>query len=197
MKQIVIATKNKGKAAEFKRFFQTYGIEAISLLEIDDHIPDVEETGTTFKENAALKAEQISKRLNQAVLADDSGLMIDALDGKPGVYSARYAGEPTDDLANMEKVLTEMADVPGDKRSARFICMLAVATPGKDIIFQEGVCEGTIGFVQKGTNGFGYDPIFIPTGIQATMAELSESEKNKISHRSKAIEKLERWIKAL
>ncbi|ALX48230.1 XTP/dITP diphosphatase [Lentibacillus amyloliquefaciens] len=192
MKELVIATKNKGKANEFKSFFEKYGINAISLLELQEEINDIEETGSTFEENAALKAEQISESMQIPVLADDSGLMIDTLDGRPGIFSARYAGEPKDDQANIDKVMHELQE--STERSARFVCILAVAVPGEMTIFKKGYCEGKIATVQAGENGFGYDPIFIPVGYTQTMAELSPEEKNKISHRSDAIKKLEDWV---
>jgi XTP/dITP diphosphohydrolase len=194
MKQILIATKNKGKAKEFKAFFSGYGIKAHSLMDLDEELPDVKETGNTFKENASLKAEQISEILSIPVLADDSGLMIDSLDGSPGVYSARYAGKMKDDNANMEKVLLELKNVPAEKRTARFICVLAVAIPSEETIFRTGYCEGIIAFSKRGMNGFGYDPIFVPDGYHVTMAELSSEEKNQISHRKHAISQLEDWI---
>ena len=195
MKKILVATKNKGKAAEFKRFFNNYQMSAISLLDLPDDIPDVEETGTTFTENAGLKAEQISSILNIPVLADDSGLIIDALDGRPGIYSARYAGESKSDDENIEKVMDELLDIPLGKRTARFICVLAVARPGEETIFRTGYCEGIIALSKVGENGFGYDPIFIPKGYSKTMAEISAEEKSKISHRSNAIIQLEKWMK--
>lgn len=195
MKEMVIATKNKGKVKEFEALFQRYGIKITSLLDINEPIPDIEETGTTFKENARLKAEGIAKVLNVPVVADDSGLSVDALEGRPGVYSARYAGEPTDDVKNYEKLLYEMKDVPDTERRARFICVLAFAIPGKETIFTEGTCEGTIAHEPKGTNGFGYDPVFIPEGYDCTMAQLEQSEKNRISHRYHALLQLEEWLK--
>ncbi|MFS0751263.1 XTP/dITP diphosphatase [Oceanobacillus sp. 1P07AA] len=197
MKKIIVATKNKGKAKEFKEFFASFDIEAISLLDLPESIPDIEETGTTFEENAALKAEEISERFNTAVIADDSGLIIDALDGRPGLFSARYAGEPTNDQANIEKVLQEMQDVPEKDRNARFICVLAIAQPDQDTIFKTGFCEGEIGSESRGSHGFGYDPIFIPQGYEVTMAELDPKEKNRISHRKNAIDHLEKWLHTL
>ncbi len=194
MKEITIATKNEGKVKEFKQLFDQYGIQVKSLKDLDTELPDVEETGATFQENARLKAEQISAMIEKPVLADDSGLVIDVLGGKPGVYSARYAGEPTNDLLNYEKVLKEMEDVPEKKRSARFICVLAMAIPGEKTIFKEGACEGVITTKPKGENGFGYDPIFIPNGYNKTMAELDQSVKNKISHRFNALIQLETWL---
>ena len=197
MKQIIIATKNQGKAKEFKDFFAKKSIEALSLLDLDQSTPDVEETGSTFEENAALKAEQIATLLDIPVLADDSGLMIDALDGRPGLFSARYAGQPKDDKANINKVLEELKEVSEDKRTARFICVLAVAIPGEATTFRTGYCEGKITFSEKGENGFGYDPIFIPDGYEVTMAELNPEVKNQISHRRNAIIQLEKWIHTL
>ncbi|GAA0434703.1 MAG: XTP/dITP diphosphatase [Bacillota bacterium] len=190
MKQIIIATKNKGKANEFKEFFKPYNLKALSLNDLED-LPDVEETGETFKENAALKAEEIASILSLPVLADDSGLVIDALDGRPGVYSARYAGEHKDDQLNMEKVLSELRGIPEAKRTARFVCVLAIASPGSKTRFYTGYCEGRIADNQYGENGFGYDPIFIPKGYQQTMAQLSSDKKNQISHRRNAIVQLE------
>ncbi|MEC5422013.1 XTP/dITP diphosphatase [Virgibacillus sp. C22-A2] len=195
MQELVIATKNEGKAKEFKDFFARYGIKALSLLELNDEVPDIEENGTTFEENAALKAEQISAIQSTPVLADDSGLIIDSLNGRPGIYSARYAGVQSNDQANIEKVLDELTGVPIEKRDARFICVLAIAIPNKPTIFKTGFCEGKIAFTAEGKNGFGYDPIFIPSGYTKTMAQLSSGEKNKISHRYHAIQQLEEWIK--
>lgn len=197
MKQIIIATKNSGKAAEFRDFFANYGIEAISLLDLTKSIPDVEETGTTFEENAVLKAEEIANRLSTPVLADDSGLIVDALNGRPGVFSARYAGEAKNDQANIEKVLDELETVPEEERTARFICVLAVAIPGEGTFVRKGYCEGSIAFSEVGENGFGYDPIFIPRNYIETMAQLRKDIKNSISHRKNAIAQLEEWIKKI
>ncbi|WP_174613964.1 XTP/dITP diphosphatase [Virgibacillus ihumii] len=195
MKEIIIATKNAGKAEEFRSFFAKYDIEAISLLDLTEPVEDIEETGTTFEENAALKAEQIAEKLSTPVLADDSGLMVDALNGRPGIFSARYAGEPKDDQANLEKVLRELER--SANRQARFVCVLAVAIPGEETFFKRGVCEGSLIMEPRGGNGFGYDPIFVPDGFTTTMAQLSSDEKNNISHRSDAIMKLEEWIKQI
>lgn len=194
MNEIIVATKNKGKAKEFKYFFNLFNIRAYSLLDLTTDIPDVEETGNTFQENAQLKAEQICTFLDTPVIADDSGLAIDALNGRPGIYSARYAGENKSDQDNIEKVLEELKGIPEDKRTARFVCVLALARPNDQTIYRTGTCEGTIAYTTIGTNGFGYDPIFIPEGYTKTMAQLTAQEKNTISHRSHAIKQLKLWL---
>lgn len=194
MKEIVIATKNKGKIKDFELLFQPYSITVKSLLDLEE-IQEIEETGTTFEENAAIKAETISKLLNKPVIADDSGIEIDALDGAPGVYSARYAGTDKDDEANNQKVLDELKDVAFQDRTARFVCVLAIAEPNKPTIFKRGECEGHIGLKAVGANGFGYDPLFYPLGFNKTMAQLTPEEKNQISHRKKALEQLHDWIR--
>lgn len=194
MKEIIVATKNQGKVNEFAALFNDFNIKVTSLLEIDRTLPEIEETGMTFKENARLKAEGIADILNVPVIADDSGLEIDALNGEPGVYSARYAGEQADDVTNYEKVLQELEGVPETKRTAQFVCVLALAIPNKETIFTKGTCEGEITLRPEGTNGFGYDPIFIPKGFQRTMAQLAQTEKNKISHRFHALVSLKKWL---
>lgn len=190
MDELIIATKNAGKAKEFQQFFAQLHIRVKSLLDFDD-LPDVEETGTTFAENARIKAETIAELLNMPVLADDSGLEIDALQGRPGIYSARYAGEDKDDEANIRKVLEEMQSVPMENRTARFVCVLALAEKGKETVITEGYCEGKIALHPAGENGFGYDPIFIPEGYTNTLAELNPSVKQEISHRRHAMDQLQ------
>ncbi|HLS59835.1 MAG TPA: XTP/dITP diphosphatase [Virgibacillus sp.] len=192
MNELIIATKNKGKAIEFERFFQDMAIDIKSLLDYPDPNDELEikETGTTFTENAILKAEAIATLFNTAVLADDSGLMIDALDGRPGIYSARYAGENKSDEANIEKVLAELSEIPLKNRTARFVCVLAISIPNEETIVRTGYCEGEISFSRMGENGFGYDPIFIPAGFTKTMAQISSDEKSKISHRSQAMKNI-------
>ncbi|WP_246940973.1 XTP/dITP diphosphatase [Bacillus pinisoli] len=196
MKRIVVATKNKGKVREFQDLFQEKGYKVVSLLDLIN-APDIEETGTTFKQNAILKAEGISSIINELVIADDSGLSIDYLGGKPGVYSARYAGEEKDDNKNVEKVLHEMVGVPAEERTARFHCALALAIPNQPTVVVEGTCEGRITEEAKGSNGFGYDPIFFVEEQQKTMAQLTKEEKNKISHRANALALLEKEIHSL
>ncbi|KHF40988.1 XTP/dITP diphosphatase [Halalkalibacter okhensis] len=187
MKEIVIATQNKGKIAEFKQLF--HGFEIRSLLDYPT-IPDIVEDGETFAENAAKKAETLALHINQMVIADDSGLQVDALDGRPGVYSARYAGESKNDKNNMEKVLMELKDVPSEDRTARFICLIAVASPNQETKLYKGTCEGMIATEARGANGFGYDPIFYIPELDRTMAQLTAEEKNKRSHRANALKEL-------
>ncbi|MFL0582251.1 XTP/dITP diphosphatase [Solibacillus silvestris] len=188
MKQVVIATKNKGKAKDFEALFGPFGYEVVTMFEVAPEV-EIEETGTTFEENAILKAETLANMLGQIVIADDSGLAIDALNGEPGVYSARYAGDH-DDEANIVKVLENMKDVPEDQRTARFCCALAIAGPNMETKTVFGTCEGMIAYEKKGTNGFGYDPIFYVPALEKHMAELSAEEKGAISHRGNAIRKL-------
>lgn len=196
MKEVIIATKNPGKAKEFEHIFAKRGMAVRTLLDFPE-IPDVAETGTTFEENATLKAESVSQFLNKMVIGDDSGLMVDALEGRPGIYSARYAGEPKNDQNNTNKLLSELKGVREDKRTARFYCALAVAIPGKETFTVSGTCEGRILEEQRGTNGFGYDPVFYVPEKNAAMAELSADEKNKISHRANALKKLDSVLDSL
>lgn len=185
-KKIVIATHNLGKAQEFKALFEEFGVSVMTLHDYPE-IPAVEETGTTFQVNALQKAQAISDVLDQVVLADDSGLLVDALDGAPGVYSARYAGEPTNDQSNNQKLLKELEDVPESKRTAHFHCSLVMVGPNRKPLHVAGEVTGTILQAPRGTNGFGYDPLFYLAEYEQTMAELPQEEKNKISHRAEAI----------
>lgn len=197
MKEIMIATQNKGKVKDFQLLFKKYDVQVTSLLDLKEPIEDIEETGTTFEENAILKASTIAEKLAMPVLADDSGLEIDALDGRPGIYSARYAGEEKDDQKNLHKVLEEMRDVADEERSARFVSVLAIVRPNQEPVVKRGTCEGTIIHVPTGENGFGYDPIFQPKGSKLTMAQLTADQKNAISHRGNALKQIEDWIKNL
>lgn len=195
MKEIIIATKNPGKAKEFEALLTPMGFRVQSLLDYPDSI-DVEETGTSFKENAILKAEAISKHYQRMTIADDSGLAIDYLGGKPGIFSARYGGPAKDDQANIKKVLEDLSEVNAlEDRSARFICALALSIPDQKTKTVEGTCEGYIAKEPQGENGFGYDPIFIVKDRDETMANLPKEEKNRISHRADALKKLMEVIK--
>ncbi|WP_107840798.1 XTP/dITP diphosphatase [Metasolibacillus meyeri] len=187
-KQVVIATKNKGKAKDFEALFTPLGYEVVTMFDVAPNM-EIEETGTTFEANAVLKAEALAEALQMLVIADDSGLAIDALNGEPGVYSARYAGDH-DDEANIVKVLEKLQGVPEEQRTARFCCALAVAGPQLETYTVFGTCEGVILEEKRGTNGFGYDPIFYVPQLQRAMAELSPEEKGAISHRGNAIRKL-------
>lgn len=189
-KTIVIATRNPGKAKEFAALFAKAGYQTKTLLDYPD-LPDVEETGKTFEENARLKAETIAQILQQPVLADDSGLAVDALNGLPGIFSARFAGERKSDAVNNAKLLHELTDVPDEKRTAHFHCTLVFAAPQKESLVVEADWDGRIGRIPQGDNGFGYDPLFIVPGFGKTSAELSSEEKNQISHRGMAVKKLE------
>jgi XTP/dITP diphosphohydrolase len=191
MKKVMIATTNKGKVKEFEQMFSKKGIEVKSLLDFNENV-DIEETGLTFQENAAIKAEAISKLTNQIVIADDSGLVVDALEGRPGVYSARYAGLEKNDKANLQKVLEELKGVPYEERTARFVCALAVAFPNRKTEIVEGECEGIILEVPRGEKGFGYDPIFYVPEKEKTMAEMEGEEKNTLSHRANALHALQK-----
>ena len=193
-KTIVIATRNSGKAKEFAALFAKEGYQIKTLLDYPD-LPDVEETGTTFEENARLKAETIAQLLQQPVLADDSGLVVDALNGMPGIFSARFAGERKSDAANNAKLLHELTNVPDEQRTAHFHCTLVFAAPQKESLVVEADWDGRIARIPQGDNGFGYDPLFIVPGYDKTSAELTSEEKNKISHRGMAVKELERTWK--
>lgn len=196
-KTIIIATRNPGKAKEFQLMFAQKGYQTKTLLDFPD-IPDIEETGKTFEENARLKAETLAKKLNRPVLADDSGLMVEALNGMPGVYSARFAGEAKSDAANNAKLLHELTNIPKEKRKAAFHCTLVFAAPWKESLVVEGEWEGEIATIPRGDNGFGYDSLFFVPSEQKTAAELTQEMKNKLSHRGLAINELERqWEKWL
>ena len=195
MKQFFVATTNEGKLKEFQEIFRELNIEIKSLFEHFPEADDVEETGTTFAENAVLKAETYSQQFQVPVLADDSGLTVDALNGEPGVYSARYARLEKNDQKNLEKVLEKLKDVPKEKRTAAFVCTIAFAEPGEETIVVEGKCQGIIAKEPKGTEGFGYDPIFIPDGYDETLAQLGAHIKNKISHRRRALDKIVEKLK--
>ncbi|MCY9067913.1 XTP/dITP diphosphatase [Bacillus inaquosorum] len=195
MKEAIIATHNPGKVKEFKEILKPKGYDVKSLAEIG-FTEEIEETGHTFEENAILKAEAVARAVNKMVIADDSGLSIDNLGGRPGVYSARYAGEQKDDQANIDKVLSELKGIEKEQRTARFRCALAVSIPGEETKTVEGHVEGYIAEEPRGEYGFGYDPIFIVKDKDKTMAELTSDEKNKISHRADALKKLSKLLEA-
>lgn len=189
----VIATHNAKKLKELKRILDPLGFDAV----IREDLPEVEETGTTFAENALLKAESACKVTGMPAIADDSGLVVDALGGAPGVYSARYAGEGATDRQRYEKLLTELREVPTEQRTARFVSAVCCVFPDGTILTAEGACEGIIAFGPKGEGGFGYDPIFLVG--ERSYAEMTAEEKDSISHRGRALAKLaqelENWKK--
>lgn len=198
-KTIMIATGNPGKAKEFEKMFAEAGYQIKTLKDYPD-LPDVKETGKTFEENARLKAETIANILQMPVLADDSGLEVDELGGLPGIYSARFAGEHKSDGSNNAKLLYELTDVPDEKRGAQFHCTLVFAAPKKQSLVVEAKWRGRIGRIPRGGNGFGYDPLFIVEGMDKTAAELSNEEKNHLSHRGQALAKLQKewqnWLES-
>lgn len=181
--KIIAATKNKNKLREFGEILK--GFEIISQEDAGVDI-DVEETGTTFEENSMLKAKAIFEATGIAAIADDSGLCVDALQGEPGVYSARYGGDGLDDEGRVELLLKNMKDVPENERSARFVCVITLVDKDR-VITARGECEGKIDYAPRGKNGFGYDPVFYVEEYNKTMAQISPDEKNAISHRGKAL----------
>jgi len=188
-KKIVLATRNQGKVKEFQRLLAPLGWDVTSVDAFPE-APEVVEDGKTFEENALKKAKTISDVLGVAAIADDSGLEVDALGGAPGVYSARYAGEQATDEQNWRKLLDELKEVPLEKRTARFRCTLAFVQPGQAPVIASGTCEGVIIHNPQGQHGFGYDPVFFLPDRLCTMAQLNPEEKNKISHRAKAMQAL-------
>ena len=189
MNSIVVASTNVHKIKEIAAILKPYGWEVKSLLDFPN-LPDVQETGATFEENAILKATTIAKVLNQPVLADDSGIEVDALNGMPGVLSARWAGSQKDDSANLNLLLSQLADVPAERRTARYVCVAAYATPAGETQTARGEWEGVVGFELAGSNGFGYDPVFYLPELGKSVAELSAAQKDERSHRHRAFNAL-------
>jgi XTP/dITP diphosphohydrolase len=189
MEKLVVATKNKGKLAEIKKVLSDIPFEVVAMSDIGISI-DVNEDGTTFEENSMKKANEICVVSNTIVMADDSGLEVDFLNGAPGIYSARFGGPEATDKDKNEKLLNMLTAVPFEQRTARFVCAIAIAFPdGRSFVVRD-TCEGFIGFECKGNNGFGYDPLFYVPQYEKTMAELGMDIKNKISHRAKALNKM-------
>lgn len=190
----VLATKNRKKIREMKKILGDADTDA-RIFTLDDfpEYGDVIEDGDTFEANALKKAGFIAAKTGMAAIADDSGLEVDALNGAPGVYSARYAGESSDDMANNRKLLDALKDVPDEKRGARFVCCIALAHDGEVNTFT-GYIKGRLGRESRGHNGFGYDPLFYPEGEERTFAEMPDTEKNLISHRAMALMKLQQYL---
>jgi len=191
MTEIIIATGNAGKVKEFREMFANLDMSATSLADHWNPVPNIAETGSTFHENAKIKADWVYENTRGVwALADDSGLEVDALNGAPGVISAIYSGEGATSERNNEKLLHELRDVPEGQRTARFKCVLILRTGAHTYLTAEGVCEGRIINAAAGDKGFGYDPLFIPDGFDRTFAQLDSEEKNRISHRGKALKNL-------
>jgi len=191
---VIAATRNKGKAREIREALKGLGLRILTLSDFSD-VPEIEEDGKSFIENALKKARFYSKYFGKLTIADDSGLEVDRLKGLPGIHSARYSGEKASSRENNRKLLNAVKGVPFSKRGARFKGILAMVSPDGREVIKEGSCRGKIGFKEKGKRGFGYDPLFLLPKYGKTMAELSLEEKNKISHRGKALRKLRRVIK--
>jgi XTP/dITP diphosphohydrolase len=193
---IVLATRNKKKIGEMKRITKDM---SISILTLDDFpgCPEVVEDGATFEENATKKARAVAAFTGNAALADDSGLEVYALEGAPGILSARFAGKGADDRKNTERLLFEMRSVSMEQRGARFVCSIALAFPDGSIHTFQGYAEGTIGTEPKGSRGFGYDPVFYPEGHERTFAEMDDTEKDALSHRGKALRKVHKFLISL
>lgn len=184
--RIVFATGNAGKMREIRMIMEDMGMEILSMKEIGIN-PDIVEDGTTFTENAIIKAKAVAALTDAIVLADDSGLEIDALNKEPGIYSARYMGEDTSYRIKNANLIERLEGVPDEKRTARFVCAIAAVLPNGELLTTLGTVEGRIGYEEKGTNGFGYDPIFFLPEFGCTSAELTDEQKNEISHRGKAL----------
>ncbi len=189
MRRLVLAMRNEGKLREVRQLLAGLELEIVDLSSYPE-APDIPEEGTTFAANAREKALITAGHTGEWSLADDSGLEVEVLGGAPGVRSARYAGVHGDDQANIKRLLLELKDVPSDRRGARFVCALALALSGGRVLTAEGECQGRIGYGPKGENGFGYDPVFFLPEVGRMMAELSEEEKNRLSHRARAIRKI-------
>lgn len=195
--KIVLATRNKKKLREIQRIFSETGIEFLTLDLFPD-CPEVVEDGKTFRANAVKKAVQTAKHTNYPAIADDSGLQVHALGGDPGVFSARYAGEKASDQENVYKLLSSMKKLKTQEdRAARFVCCIAFAFPDGNCKTVYGYAKGSIGKKQKGSNGFGYDPVFYPEGFEKTFAELTGPEKDTLSHRGQALKKLYKHIREI
>ncbi len=196
MRKFIIASNNKGKLDEFGRILDPLGIKVVTAKSEGLVLDDVEETGTTFSENAFIKASAAFKKTGLPSIADDSGLSVDALGGEPGVYSARYAGENASDEDKINKLLKNLEDVPFEKRTARFICSICCIVDEETVITAEGSCEGIISEKPCGSGGFGYDPVFLVENGR-TFAQISSEEKDKLSHRGKALRELSEKLSSL
>lgn len=192
--QIIFATGNAGKMKEIRMILEDLGMEILSMKEAGIEA-DILEDGTTFEENAIIKAKAIAKLCSAIVLADDSGLEIDYLNKEPGIYSARYMGEDTSYHIKNTNLIERLEGVPMEKRTARFVCSIAAVLPDGKVLTSRGTIEGYIGYEEKGENGFGYDPIFYVPEFDCTTAQLSPEQKNQVSHRGKALKEMKTLLK--
>jgi XTP/dITP diphosphohydrolase len=188
-----MATRNAGKLREIQAILSPLGLKILSLRDFPD-VPEIIEDGQTFEENAVKKAAVVARQTGRMAIADDSGLAVDALQGRPGVFSSRYAGENATDAERYQKLLKEMAGILQAARGAAFICAMAVASPEGKVEVVEGQCRGEIALAPRGSHGFGYDPVFYLPALDKTMAEVEPEAKNRISHRARALEKLKQVL---
>ena len=193
--EVIFATTNLNKVREIKEMLEGKDISVLSMKDINLDM-EIEETGKSFAENAKIKAEAVSKATGKLAIADDSGLVVDAMDGAPGIYSSRFMGEDTDYKIKCRAIMDNLKDTKEEERSARFVCAMAIAEPSKETKIFEGIFEGRIAHEYKGENGFGYDPIFFVPELGKTSAEISPDEKNEISHRGKALRKVVKELEA-
>lgn len=192
--KIILATKNKGKVADFEKLTENMGIEVISFLDENISFPDVVEDGDTFEENSVKKALEIAKYTGMITVSDDSGLCVEALNGAPGIYSARYSGENATDSTNIDKLLNEMKNIPQGERQAKFVSVVSIAKPDGTVESFRGEVEGEIIFERKGTNGFGYNPIFFSYDLEKTFGEATMEERVTVSHRARAFRELKEEV---
>ncbi len=192
--KIILATKNKGKVADFEKLTENMNIEVISFLDEEINFPDVVEDGETFEENSVKKALEIAKYTGMITVSDDSGLCVEALDGAPGIYSARYSGENATDSTNIDKLLDEMKNIPQGERQAKFVSVVSIAKPDGTVQSFRGEVEGEIIFERKGTNGFGYNPVFFSYELEKTFGEATMEERVTVSHRARAFRKLKEQV---
>ena len=192
--RIIAATQNVHKIKEMEAITKKFGMEIISQKEVGLGAVDIVEDGDSFEENSAIKAKTICRMTGKPAIADDSGLAVDVLNGAPGIYSARYAGEDADDSKNNAKLLNALRDVPAAERTGKYVSVITLAFPDGRTLVARGECTGKLLFSPRGEGGFGYDPLFVPDGSDKTFAQMSEEEKNKISHRAKALSGLKELL---
>lgn len=194
MKRIIFATTNKNKVKEVNMMMEDFDVELVTMKEVGIDV-DIVENGTTFEENAIIKARTIMEMTDEIAIADDSGLEVDYLDGAPGIYSARFLGEDTSYDIKNNYIIDKLKNVKGKERSARFVCAMAAAFPNGDVLTCKGTIEGVIALEQRGTNGFGYDPIVYVPEYEMTTGEMAPELKNSISHRGKALEQMKEILR--